>query len=332
MFRKLRQLFRLAAYTQLMPALESADDPLIGGQAVLEGVMMRAPHSYCIAVRKPDGEITTQEGEAIRLSEKNKLWGLPVVRGVATLFQAMSLGIKALNFSAQFVEDDEEDAKKGEDDKPKELSTWMIVLNIVFSLGFMIFLYKFLPLTATKLIQGQAVFLDNQIGFSAVEGVIRLSIFLAFMLALSFMKDIRRVFEYHGAEHKVVFNYESDKPVNTENAQSFVTFHPRCGTSFLMVVMIVSVIVYAFVPVQGFGLMLLSRIVLLPLIAGLSYEVIRFAAQHQQSLMRLFVAPGMWLQRITTKPPDDTQIEVSIRALSGAMELEKEKGGELVVA
>ena len=153
MFRKLRQLFRLAAYTQLMPALESADDPLIGGQAVLEGVMMRAPHSYCIAVRKPDGEITTQEGEAIRLSEKNKLWGLPVVRGVATLFQAMSLGIKALNFSAQFVEDDEEDAKKGEDDKPKELPKWMIVLNIVFSLGFMIFLYKFLPLTATKLIQ-----------------------------------------------------------------------------------------------------------------------------------------------------------------------------------
>ncbi len=332
MFRKLRQLFRLAAYTQLMPALESADDPLIGGQAVLEGVMMRAPHSYCIAVRKPDGEITTQEGEAIRLSEKNKLWGLPVVRGVATLFQAMSLGIKALNFSAQFVEDDEEDVKKGEDDKPKELPKWMIVLNIVFSLGFMIFLYKFLPLTATKLIQGQAGFLDNQIGFSAVEGVIRLSIFLTFMLALSFMKDIRRVFEYHGAEHKVVFNYESDKPVNTENAQSFVTFHPRCGTSFLMVVMIVSVIVYAFVPVQGFGLMLLSRIVLLPLIAGLSYEVIRFAAQHQQSLMRLFVAPGMWLQRITTKPPDDTQIEVSIRALSGAMELEEEKGGELVVA
>jgi uncharacterized protein YqhQ len=120
--------------------------------------------------------------------------------------------------------------------------------------------------------------------------------------------------------------------VNTENAQSFVTFHPRCGTSFLMVVMIVSVIVYAFVPVQGFGPMLASRIILLPLIAGLSYEVIRFAAQHQQSLMRLFVAPGMWLQRITTKPPDDTQIEISIRALTGAMELEKEKGGELVVA
>jgi uncharacterized protein YqhQ len=207
-----------------------------------------------------------------------------------------------------------------------------MAVNILISFGFMIFLYKFLPLTATKLIQGQFPQLDNQIGFSAVEGVIRLSIFLSFMFALSLMKDIRRVFEYHGAEHKVVFNYESGKPVNTENAQSFVTFHPRCGTSFLMVVMIVSVVVYAFVPVQGFGPMLLSRIILLPLIAGLSYEVIRFAAQHQQSLMRLFVAPGMWLQRITTKPPDDTQIEISIRALTGAMELEKEKGGELVVA
>jgi uncharacterized protein YqhQ len=333
MFRKLRQLFRLAVYTQLMPALESADDPLIGGQAVLEGVMMRAPHSYCIAVRKPDGEIATEQGEAIRLSEKNKLWGLPVVRGVATLFQSMSLGMKALNFSAQFIEDeDEEPKKKGEETKSKELPKWMIALNIAFSLGFMIFLYKFLPLTATKLIQGQVGFLDNQVGFSAVEGVIRLSIFVTFMFALSLMKDIRRVFEYHGAEHKVVFNYESDKPVNTENAQSFVTYHPRCGTSFLMVVMIVSVIVYAFVPIQGFWQMLLSRVVLLPVIAGLSYEVIRFAAQHQQSLMRLFVAPGMWLQRITTKPPDDSQVDISIRALSGAMALEEEKGGELVVA
>lgn len=333
MFSRLRQLFRLAACTQLLPALESADDPLIGGQAVLEGVMMRAPHSYCIAVRKLDGEIVTEEGPAIRLSEKNKLWGLPVIRGVATLWQSMSLGMKALNFSAQFaIDEEEEGAAKDEKPKTKELPKWMLALNIVLSFGFMIFMYKFLPLTATKLIQGQFASLDNQIGFSAVEGVIRLSIFLSFMFALSLMKDIRRVFEYHGAEHKVVFNYESDLPVNTENAQSFVTYHPRCGTSFLMVVMIVSVIVYAFVPVQGFAQMMLSRVILLPLIAGLSYEVIRFAAQHQQSLMRFFVAPGMWLQRITTKPPDDTQIEISIRALSGAMELEKEKGGELVVA
>lgn len=332
MFRRLRQLFRLSAYTQFMPALESADDPLIGGQAVLEGVMMRAPHSYCIAVRKPDGEIVTEQGEAVRLSERNKIWGLPVIRGVATLWQSMSLGMKALNFSAQFAVDEEEEGSKDEKGKAKELPKWMMVVNLLISFGFMIFLYKFLPLTATKLIQGQAPMLDNQIGFSAVEGLIRLSIFLTFMFALSLMKDIRRVFEYHGAEHKVVFNYESGKPVNTENAQSFVTYHPRCGTSFLMVVMIVSVIVYAFVPVQGFWPMLLSRIILLPLIAGLSYEVIRFAAQHQQSLMRLFVAPGMWLQRITTKPPDDTQIEISIRALTGAMDLEKEKGGELVVA
>jgi uncharacterized protein YqhQ len=332
MFRRLRQLFRLSAYTQLMPALESADDPLIGGQAVLEGVMMRAPHSYCIAVRKPDGEIVTEEGEAVRLSERNKIWGLPVIRGVATLWQSMSLGMKALNFSAQFAVDEEEEGSKDEKGKSKELPKWMMAVNLLISFGFMIFLYKFLPLTATKLIQGQVHQLDNQIGFSAVEGLIRLSIFLTFMFALSRLKDIRRVFEYHGAEHKVVFNYESGKPVNTANAQSFVTFHPRCGTSFLMVVMIVSVVVYAFVPVQGFWPMLLSRIVLLPLIAGLSYEVIRFAAQHQQSLMRLFVAPGMWLQRITTKPPDDTQIEISIRALTGAMELEKQKGGELVVA
>jgi uncharacterized protein YqhQ len=209
MFQRLRQLLRLSAYTQLLPALESADDPLIGGQAVREGVMMRAPHSYCIAVRKPDGDIVTEEGPAVRLSEKNKIWGLPVIRGVATLWQSMSLGMKALNFSAQFAIDEE--GSKDEKAKPKELPKWMMAVNLLISFGFMIFMYKFLPPTATKLIQAQAPMLDNQVGFSAVEGLIRISIFLTFMLSLSLMKDIRRVFEYHGAEHKVVFNYESKR-------------------------------------------------------------------------------------------------------------------------
>lgn len=333
MLHRLRQFFRLAAHTQLLPLLESGDDPLIGGQAVLEGVMMRSPHAYCIAVRKPDGEIITEEGPAERLSEKSKVWALPVVRGVGTLWQAMSLGMRALNFSAQHAVEDEEGEAGGKQKEPqKELPKWMIALNVLFSIGFFIFLYKFVPLVVTDQIQGRFDVLDNQVGFSVVEGVIRMGIFLTFLTLISRMKDIRRVFQYHGAEHKVVFNYESGKPVDIANAQSFQTFHPRCGTSFLMVVMVVSIIVYAFVPFEHFAPRFLSRVLLLPVIAGLSYEVIRFVAKRQQSLMRLVTAPGLWLQRITTKQPDNSQVEISIRALDGAMELEKDRGGELVVA
>ncbi|MCB9384572.1 MAG: DUF1385 domain-containing protein [Bryobacterales bacterium] len=329
MLRKIQRFLRYTAHAQLLPALESGDDPLIGGQAVLEGVMMRAPHSYCVAVRKPDGEIVTEEGEAHRLSEQNKLWGLPIVRGVATLFQAMSLGMKALNFSAQHAVEEEE-GKGGE--AAKEPAGWMKALMVLFQVGFFIFLYKFIPLTATGKLQDLFPALDNQVGFSVVEGVIRLGIFLTFLFAISRMKDIHRVFMYHGAEHKVVFNYESGKAVDVPTAQSFVTWHPRCGTSFLMVVMVVSIIVYAFVPMQGFAFQFAARLALLPVIMGLSYEVIRFVAKRQASLLGVIAAPGLWLQRITTKEPTDDQVEISIRALEGAMELEKNKGGRLVIA
>jgi uncharacterized protein YqhQ len=252
-----------------------------------------------------------------------------VLRGLATLGQAMSLGMKALNFSAQHAVE-EEDGKGGA--KPAEVPGWMMALNIAFSLGFFIFLYKFVPLVLTEQIQGRLALADNQVGFALVDGVIRLLLFLGFLTIISRMKDIRRVFEYHGAEHKVVFNYESDKPLGVENAQSFQTFHPRCGTSFLMVVMVVSIAVYALIPFDGFLAKFASRLALLPVIAGLSYEVIRFAARKQGGLLSMLTAPGLWLQRITTKQPDDSQVEISIAALEGAMRLEQEKGGELVVA
>jgi uncharacterized protein YqhQ len=164
------------------------------------------------------------------------------------------------------------------------------------------------------------------------DGVIRMAIFLTFLFLLSLMKDIHRVFEYHGAEHKVVFNFESGKPVTVENAQKFVTFHPRCGTSFLLVVMAISMICYALLPIDGFMPRFLARIALLPFIAGISYELIRFAAKRQGTLMGLLTAPGLWLQRVTTKPPDDSQAAVAIHALQGAMALEAAQGGELVVA
>jgi uncharacterized protein YqhQ len=315
----------------MLPILESGEETLVGGQAVIEGVMMRAPHSYCVAVRKPSGEIVTEERPLEKISERYPIFKLPVLRGLGTLGQAMTLGYKALKFSANAALD--EGAADGHKDvKPAEISSWMMTLNLLFSLAFFIFLYKFVPLfLATRL--GKIVpALSSRFATNMTDGVIRMAIFLAFLYLLSRMKDIRRVFEYHGAEHKVVFNFESHKPVTIENAQKFVTFHPRCGTSFLLVVMVISMIVYALVPVDGFAAKLVARILLLPVISGLSYELIRFAAKRQGTLMGLLSMPGLWLQRITTKPPDDSEVGVAIHALEGAMELEQKQGGELVIA
>ena len=325
----LRRFFRLSAHMQLLPVLESGDDPLIGGQAVIEGVMMRAPHSYCVAVRRPDGEVVTQEGRLERPSEKYRLFGWPIFRGLGTIGQALALGIRTLRYSANeaLPEEDKSKAKQGQ-----PIPGWMMAVNVIFSLGFFIVLYKFVPLLLTTQIQNRVSWLDGQLGFSVVDGVIRLAIFLTFLTFVSRLKDIRRVFEFHGAEHKVVFNYESGEPVGLSRAQSFSTFHPRCGTSFLMVVMLVSIAVYALVPFEDFWPRLLARVALLPLIAGVSYEVIRFAARRQGSAWSTIVAPGLWLQRITTKNPADDQVEISIRALEGAMALEQEQNGELVVA
>jgi uncharacterized protein YqhQ len=311
----------------MMPVLESGEETLVGGQAVMEGVMMRAPHSYCVAVRKPSGEIVTEEQPLARMSELHRIFKYPILRGIGTLYQAMALGLKALKFSANTLLDT--DSQKAE---TKELSNWALSLNLIFSLAFFIFLYKFVPLYTVTALGKWYPSLQGRIAFNVADGLLRIAIFLAFLFAISRLKDIRRVFEYHGAEHKVVFNFESGKPVTVENAQSFTTFHPRCGTSFLLVVMVVSMVVYTFIPFSGFGMKLLSRVLLLPFIAGISYEMIRFAAKRRGSFLATLTAPGLWLQRITTKPPSDDQAAVAIRALEGAMDLEKSQGGELVIA
>jgi uncharacterized protein YqhQ len=323
------RFLRMSAHLQMMPVLESGEETLVGGQAVMEGVMMRAPHSYCVAVRKPSGEIVTEEQPIERMSEKYPLFKKPILRGLGMLGQAMTLGYRALKFSANAALDDGS-VKEGK--KPAELSSWMMTANLIFSLGFFIFLYKFVPLfLATRL--GKAVpALSGRFATNMTDGLIRMAIFLTFLFLISRMKDIRRVFEYHGAEHKVVFNFESRQPLSIDNAQKFVTFHPRCGTSFLLVVMAISMIVYALLPFDSFGTKFLARIALLPLITGLSYELIRFAAKRQGSVMGLLTAPGLWLQRITTKPPDDREVAVAIHALEGAMTLEAKQGGELVIA
>jgi uncharacterized protein YqhQ len=322
---------RFLTAVQLLPALESGEETLVGGQAVLEGVMMRSPHAWGISVRKPDGTISTHSEPLERLSEKHKWMGWPVIRGVMTLGQAMVLGFRALRYSAD-VALDAMPSDQGEAAKKTEISGWVAALNIILSVGFFIFLYKFIPLVgATKLKNVYPVF-GNQVLFNLVDGIIRMALFLLFIWGVSLMPDIRRVYQYHGAEHKTVFAFESRDPLTIKNAQSYSTFHPRCGTSFLMTVMLLSIVVYMLFPAQGFVAKFLLRIALLPVIAGLSYEMIRFAAKHGSSLFALLTQPGLWLQRITTKPPADDQVECAISALNEAMELEKVRGGELVIA
>ncbi len=330
MVREARRFIRLASHIQLMPVLESGEEQLlVGGQAVIEGVMMRAPHSYCVTVRRPDGSVAAEQAPLQRPSEKHRIFKYPVFRGLGTLGQAMALGIKALRFSADTAIEKDPAQKDG---KAGQISNGMITANVLFSVLFFLFLYKFVPLFLATQLKDRFAALDNYFLFNLIDGSVRISIFLAFLGVISRTKDIRRVFEYHGAEHKVVFNFESGQPVSVPNAQCFSTLHPRCGTSFLLVVMVISMLIYALVPFQGFGLRLLSRVLLLPVIVGLSYEVIRFAARRQGTLWASMVAPGLWLQKVTTRPPSDEQVEISILSLEGAMALEKQQGGELVIA
>lgn len=321
---------RLATHTQLLPILESGEETLVGGQAVMEGVMMRTPHAFCTSVRRPDGTIVTEQAPLAKVSEKYPLFKLPVVRGVGVLGQAMWLGIKALQFSTHVAVDAEQKDVPAEE--RKKIPGWLMALNLAVSFVFFFALYKYLPLLLTQKLAALYPDLQGRILFNAVDGIIRLLILVAFMFALSRAKDIHRVFQFHGGEHRVVFNFESGQPLSVENAQRFVTWHPRCGTSFLIVVMLISIPIYTVLPWDSFAAKLAARLLLLPLIMGVSYEVIRYAARRRTSLLALMTAPGLWLQRITTQPPADDQTEVAIHALEHAMELEKQQGGELVIA
>ncbi len=327
--RFLKTWLRFLVSVQLLPALESGEETLVGGQAVLEGVMMRSPHAWAIACRKPSGEISTHSEPLERLSEKHKWIGWPIVRGVMTLGHAMTLGFRALRFSANVALDEIPADDKG---KKLEVSGWMAAVNIIFSLGFFIFMYKFLPLLAATELKRLNPLFGQQIIFNLVDGAIRIALFLLFIWGVSLWRDIHRVYEYHGAEHKTVFAFENGDPLDTASVQKYTTYHPRCGTSFLMTVMLISILVYTLIPVTTFWARFCVRIALLPVIAGASYEIIRFAAKHRGSLFALMTAPGLWLQRITTQPPSDQQAECAIVALNHAMSLEKQRGGELVIA
>jgi uncharacterized protein YqhQ len=353
--RSLRNYLRFLAAVQLLPALEGGEETLVGGQAVLEGVMMRSPHAWAIACRKPSGEVVTMSEPIERASEKHKWMAWPIVRGVMTLGYAMALGYRALRFSANVAIEDamQNDAESGSAtnraeidpkvsssseaksqtrEKAAAISGWLATINIVISLAFFIFMYKYVPLVAATELKKIDPALGGQIMFNLVDGVIRLVLFLLFIWGVSLWSDIRRVYQYHGAEHKTVYAFENGDPLTTTEVQKYSTFHPRCGTSFLMTVMLISIGFYMLIPVTTFWARFGVRIALLPVIAGVSYEIIRFAAKHRGSLFALITAPGLWLQRITTKPPSDEMAQCAITALDQAMALEKERGGELVIA
>ncbi len=315
---------------QMLPILESGEETLVGGQAVMEGVMMRAPHSYCVAVRKPGGEVVTEEMKLARMSERYRIYRYPVFRGLGTLYQALKLGGRALKFSASAALDDP--AQCPGQAPPKEVPSWAMAGPVIFSLAFFIFMYKFVPLLVVTRLEKLYPALEGRVAFNLADGIVRMLILLGLLYGLSRLKDIRRVFEYHGAEHKVVFNFESGQPVTVENAQRFTTFHPRCGTSFLFVIFLLAIPFYTLIPYQGFVAKLVARVVLIPVIAGVGYELIRFAARRRGSFLAMIAAPGLWMQRITTKPPADDQTAVAIRALEGAMALEESQGGQLVIA
>jgi uncharacterized protein YqhQ len=352
---RLRNYLRFLAAVQLLPALESGEETLVGGQAVLEGVMMRSPHAWAIACRKPSGEVVTMSEPLERPSEKHEWMAWPIVRGVMTLGYAMNLGYRALRFSANVAIEDlmqegkgaapsataehkaadsaESQAASSETrEKAATISNWLAAVNILISLAFFIFMYKYIPLLAATELKKMDPALGGRIIFNLIDGGIRLVLFLLFIWGVSLWKDIRRVYEYHGAEHKTVFAFENGDALETAAVQKYSTYHPRCGTSFLMTVMLISIGFYMLVPFTTFWARFASRIVLLPIIAGVSYEIIRFAAKHRGSLFALMTMPGLWLQRITTKPPSDDQAQCAIDALDKAMSLEKERGGELVIA
>jgi uncharacterized protein YqhQ len=342
----MRQLARFFLLTQVLPVLENGDlgepasspddgEILVGGQAVLEGVMMRSPHAWGIAVRKPSGEVVTHAEPLERPSEKHAWMKWPIIRGVMTLGHAMQLGYKAMRYSANVaLAEAQPEVAEGE---KVQLNGWLSTANTVLSIGFFVAFYKFLPLVTARAIQRRAHF--GTVSLNLVDGTIRLLLFLGFLLLLSRMKDVRRLFEYHGAEHKTVFAFEGaqGEPVTVADAQRYVTWHPRCGTSFLMTVMLISLGVYALFPAQHFAAQFALRLALLPVIAGVSYELIRMAGKLQQrgrdgGLFKLLTLPGLWLQRVTTKPPANDQVEIAIAALDRAMDVEREHGGRFVLA
>ena len=299
-------------------------DFAVGGQAVIEGVMMRSKNFVAIAVRNEEKKILIKDFEFHSVISKRKYLNIPILRGVINMFEMMVVGMKALNWSADvFIT---EEPEKGEN-KPKS-KVWQTIIfasNMVFSLVFAIVMFKFIPIYLTESLNKITPQLqDNYILYNLTDGLIKVLIFIIYIVAITYSKTIHRVFEYHGAEHKSVFNYEHETPLTPENATKESRFHPRCGTSFIIFVFLISILVYTFIPRHpDFVIHLLRRLAILPIIAGISYEVLKFSAKHSDNFfIKLFTMPGLAFQRLTTKEPSLDQLEVALAALKRTLELE----------
>ena len=275
--------------------------PNIGGQAVIEGVMMRNANAVATAVREPSGTITEKKKKIISIAERFPILKKPMLRGVVALGESLVVGLKALSYSAQMAGDEGE-----------TLSDKEIVLTMIFSLCLTIVLFVIIPTAAAKYVHSA---IKDPMLLNLAEGGLRMLIFFLYIYGISRMKDIKRVFQYHGAEHKTIHAYEAGVPLTVENVQKFSTLHPRCGTSFLLIVMIVSILMFAFLGWPDLWMRILSRIILLPVVAGISYEIIRYAGRSENKFVKFATLPGLWLQNLTTNEPDDEQVEVAIRAL-----------------
>jgi uncharacterized protein YqhQ len=287
----------------------------IGGQAVLEGVMMRGPSAWSVAVRKPDGEIAEVNRPISSFLLKHRWARIPIVRGVFALGESLAIGFRALAISANYAA--QEEGEEGEEVQT-ELSRGQLLFAFGIAIGFALLLFKVSPALITNWLP-----IESTGWFVVVEGLVRVTIFVLYLVIVGLMPDLKRVFQYHAAEHKAINAYEAGDPLEPEVVQRHSLIHVRCGTAFLLYVMVIAIFVFAFVGQPGWFWLIVSRIALLPVIAGIAYEVIRFAGKHPQNpVLRTIMAPGLWLQRLTTRAPSLDQIEVSIRALHEVLRLE----------
>lgn len=294
---------------------------LVGGQAVIEGVMMRVPGAYATAVRKPDGQIEISRRDFVSLTEKNTFLKKPIFRGIVSLFESVRIGFDSLQFSADIAIVKEE---KVQGKESKTSGKFGIALMMIFAFGLAFLFFSVLPLyLTTKLLNIER----KAFTFNLVAGCWRIMFFLVYLWLISLMKDIQRLFQYHGAEHKVVFAFEDGRELIPDNTRDFRTFHPRCGTSFIFIILLVSILMFAVIDAMviiifgtiTLGIRILLHLILLPLVAGVGYEFLKFFAQHQNKKWGKWLsAPGLWLQRITTKQPADDQIEIAIAAIKAA--------------
>ncbi len=285
--------------------------PSYGGQAVIEGVMMKGRHHMATAVRRSEGDIIVETKQVTPWSQRFPILKYPIFRGALALVEAMVIGIGSLTFSAnQFAEEEE-----------VELTTKDLVLMILFAFGISILFFIVLPAFAIRFVQAE---IENNILLNLLEGLIKVSIFLGYVAAIGLMPDIRRVFQYHGAEHKTIHAYEHGKELTIDNVQQYSTLHPRCGTNFIFIVLLVSVFIFSFFGRPPFFQRILIHLAILPLVAGISYEILKQAGKEQPLLIfRVLALPGLWLQKLSTREPSDAQVEVAIRSLNEVLALEE---------